>query len=131
MKFHLIGDLPDRRFFNQIDNTEAWHRWEDKSNKYFRIISRMPDPWRSENLIATVYFNMSKDGMSEYPSYLSLKIRFKDDGEEALPARFVRELVKGNICKSDPYPLFLVTGSIKIPNGEIVPRWITYAMFKP
>jgi len=130
MKFNLVGDLPDRKFFNQIAGTE-WFRWEDKSSKHFRIVSRMSDPWKSEDLIGTIYFNMSKDGLSEYPSYLSVKIRFREEGEDATPARFIRELVKGNVCRNKPNPYFLATATIKIPDNEVVGRWLTYAMFKP
>lgn len=118
MKFR--SRLPERKFYQEIASTKA-DRWafEDSQSSAFRIISPVPDPWKSEwKIVSSKQFQ--KSDRSKWPYRLVLKM-FEPD-EEEVPVRLLREEYKGIFGYSEGLSAAFYTVLIK---DKI---WVSYSV---
>jgi hypothetical protein len=117
----IFGQLPDRKYFQQIESKPDIYLFEDRQTTALQIRSPVPDPW-GQNWDIILSVQKQKADNSEYPYRIVLRLYPSHDG---IPAIIQREYFKSVFASSNQRTTQFYAFPVA---SKGIPLWVCYSI---
>ena len=127
MKF--LCTLPEGKHYRPLQSqSEGRWIWEDKATPLVRVIAPDPQPWGKE-WVVLIQIQKTKLYTYQYPARLDLKCF--TSGEDAIPAKLTREIMRGRFAYSQNSPHWFFCCKHTVMNTTVAKNpddfWLIYS----